>query len=69
MFNEIPKKKLTPVEALKQMCLDCECSMNANGRVCPFREITGEYCDTYETVLKGLKENESTMQGLSESAS
>lgn len=46
---------MTSKESLKNICLECEI---ANGKVkiaCPFRSISNEYCENYQTIEKDLE--------------
>ena len=42
-------------EALKSMCNHCENSSIRDGFIgCPFRNISHEYCEEFETIKKDL---------------
>lgn len=53
---------MTTKEVLKEMCDYCRKSINqipSNGdrpyKECPFRGISGDYCESYETIKKDLE--------------
>ena len=41
-------------EALKSICLECEREKGKNKIACPFRSISNEYCEEYDTIEKDL---------------
>lgn len=45
---------MTSKEALKSICLKCEIEKGKNKVACPFRSISNDYCEEYETIKKGL---------------
>lgn len=45
----------TSVEALKSMCENCERSLAGRKQLCPFRSISGDYCEEYEAIERELK--------------
>ena len=50
---------MTSKEALKSICLECE---RYKGKIqvrCPFRSISNDYCEEYETIEKDLERLES----------
>ena len=46
-------------EALKSICLECEREKGKNKIACPFRSISNEYCEEYDTIEKDLERLES----------
>ncbi len=42
-------------ESLKKICLECEKSMGKMQIACPYRSISNEYCDEYETIKGKLE--------------
>ena len=46
-------------EALKSICLECEREKGKNKIACPFRSISNEYCEEYDTIEKDLDRLES----------
>ena len=47
---------MTSKEALKSMCNHCEKLSIRNGFIgCPFRNISNDYCEEFETIKKDLK--------------
>ena len=42
-------------EALKSICLECEREKGKNKIACPFRSISNEYCEEYDTIEKDLE--------------
>ena len=46
---------MTGLEALKNMCENCERSKVGRKELCPFRSISNDYCEEYETIEKKLK--------------
>ena len=46
-------------EALKSICLECEREKGENKIACPFRSISNEYCEEYDTIEKDLDRLES----------
>ena len=46
---------MTSKEALRNMCENCEKEKGARKQRCPFRSISNDYCDEYETIEKDLK--------------
>lgn len=46
-------------EALKSICLECEREKRKNKIACPFRSISNEYCEEYDTIEKDLDRLES----------
>lgn len=45
----------TSIEVLKSMCENCERSLAGRKQLCPWRSISNEYCEEYETLEKELK--------------
>ena len=45
---------MTSKEALKSICLKCEIEKGKNKVACPFRSISNDYCEEYETIKKDL---------------
>ena len=45
---------MTSKEALKSICLKCEREKGKNKIACPFRSISNEYCEEYDTIEKDL---------------
>ena len=45
-------------EALKSICLECEREKGKNKIACPFRSISNEYCEEYDTIEKDLDQLE-----------
>lgn len=41
-------------EALKSICLECEREKGENKIACPFRSISNEYCEEYDSIKKDL---------------
>ena len=50
---------MTSKEALKSICLECEREKGKNKIACPFRSISNEYCEEYDTIEKDLDRLES----------
>ena len=50
---------MTSKEALKSICLECEREKGKNKIACPFRSISNEYCEEYDTIEKDLERLES----------
>ena len=50
---------MTSKEALKSICLECEREKGKNKIACPFRSISNEYCEEYDTIKKDLERLES----------
>jgi len=48
-------KKMTNKEALNKMCVNCEKGLAYKKVRCPFRSISSDYCEEYETIKKDLK--------------
>ena len=46
---------MTSKEALKSICLECEREKGKNKIACPFRSISNEYCEEYDTIEKDLE--------------
>ena len=46
---------MTIKEMLKSICLECERYKGKIQVACPFRSISNEYCDEYETIKKDLE--------------
>ena len=46
---------MTSKEALKEICSKCEEAKAKQGIRCPFRSISNDYCEEYETIEKELK--------------
>ena len=47
---------MTSKEALKSMCNHCEKLTIRNGFIgCPYRDISNDYCEEFETIKKDLK--------------
>ena len=46
---------MTSKEALKSICLECEREKGKNKIACPFRSISNEYCEKYDTIEKDLE--------------
>ena len=46
---------MTGIEALKNMCEECERSKIGRTQLCPFRSISNDYCEEYEAIKKELK--------------
>ena len=47
---------MTSKEALKSMCNHCEKLSIRNGFIgCPYRDISNDYCEEFETIKKDLK--------------
>ena len=46
---------MTNKEALKSICLECEREKGKNKIACPFRSISNEYCEEYDTIEKDLE--------------
>ena len=46
---------MTSKEALKSICLECEKEKGVNKVACPFRSISNDYCEEFETIEKELK--------------
>lgn len=42
-------------EALKKICLECERLMSEKQVACPWRSISNEYCQEYETIKEKLE--------------
>ena len=42
-------------EALKNICSKCEEEKRKNKVLCPFRSISSDYCEEYETIEKDLE--------------
>ena len=51
--------KIASKEALKSICLECEREKGKNKIACPFRSISNEYCEEYDTIEKDLERLES----------
>ena len=49
---------MTSKEALKSICLECEREKGKNKIACPFRSISNEYCEEYDTIEKDLDQLE-----------
>lgn len=56
---------MTPKEALKAMCEDCQRAIQAQPskgdlphRECPFRHISNDYCEEYDIVKEALDKGE-----------
>ena len=49
---------MTSKEALKSICLECEREKGKNKIACPFRSISNEYCEKYDTIEKDLDQLE-----------
>ena len=45
---------MTSKEMLKSICLECEKYKGKIQVACPFRSISNEYCDEYDTIKKDL---------------
>lgn len=45
---------MTSKESLKSICLKCEREKAKNKIACPFRSISNEYCEEYDTIEKDL---------------
>lgn len=50
---------MTSKESLKNICLECEREKGKNQVACPFRSISNEYCEEYDTIEKDLERLES----------
>lgn len=50
---------MTSKEALESICLECEREKGKNKIACPFRSISNEYCEEYDTIEKDLDRLES----------
>lgn len=53
---------MTPIEALYAMCKHCEREINAQPskgnlpfKQCPFRHISDDYCEEFDTILEELR--------------
>lgn len=46
---------MTSKEALKNICSKCEEEKWKNKIRCPFRSISSDYCEEYETIEKDLE--------------
>ena len=47
---------MTSKEALKSLCNHCEKLSIRNGFIgCPYRDISNDYCEEFETIKKDLK--------------
>lgn len=46
---------MTSKEALKSICLECEIWKGKNKVSCPFRSISNDYCEEYETIKRDLE--------------
>lgn len=46
------------IEALNEMCLNCEKEKATRLQRCPFRSISNDYCEEYEAIEKELKQHE-----------
>ena len=47
---------MTSKEALKSMCNHCEKLSIRNGFIgCPYRDISNDYCEEFETIKKDLQ--------------
>lgn len=60
---------MTAKEALEAMCERCHKNIQSQPskgdfphRECPFRHISNDYCEEYETVRKALEDSESCPQ-------
>ena len=54
--NGIEREQImTGLEALKNICNHCEKQMGKRMVACPFRSISNEYCEEYETIKNSLK--------------
>lgn len=45
---------MTSKECLRSMCLNCEKEKATRYQRCPFRSISNDYCEEYETIEKEL---------------
>ena len=46
---------MTSKKALKSICLECEKEKGVNKVACPFRSISNDYCEEFETIKKDLE--------------
>ena len=46
---------MTSLEALRNICYECERHMSISKIRCPFRSISNEFCEEYETIKKDLE--------------
>ena len=46
---------MSSLEALKTMCEECERSLAGRKQLCPFRSISNDHCEEYETIERDLK--------------
>ena len=46
---------MTSKQALKKICSKCEEALAKQKVRCPFRSISNDYCEEYETIEKELK--------------
>lgn len=57
---------MTSKESLKNICLECEREKGKNQVACPFRSISNEYCEEYDTIEKDLDRFEALKRDLKE---
>ena len=46
---------MTSLEALRNICYECEKKMAINKTRCPFRSISNEFCEEYDLIKKDLE--------------
>ena len=46
---------MNSLEALKNICFNCERHMGENKTRCPFRSISNEFCEEYNLIKKNLE--------------
>ena len=46
---------MNSVEALRNICYECERDMSISKIRCPFRSISNEFCEEYELIKKDLE--------------